>query len=114
MYKLLFIFLLLTTTSQAQLISGTLVDEGRKMISETNFIQEGTINGWAIFKLAVDREGNVTSASMEDASFNRTSAKVQLRNYVVKLKFEPGTYYPKFHHVNIKMTLVKPKAENQE
>ena len=78
------------------------------MLTETTFIQEGTVNGWAIYELAVDREGNVTSANFIDANFNRTSAKVQLRSYLMKFKFEPGTYYPKFHHVRVKITLVKP------
>lgn len=114
MYKILFLFLFFASYTQAQLVSGTLLEEGRKMVSDINYIQEGTIDGWAIFKLAVDREGNVTSATLQDANFNRTSAKVQLRNYLMKLKFEPGTYYPKFHHVNIKMTLVKPIPEDQE
>ena len=81
------------------------------MITETNFIQEGTINGWAIYELAVDREGNVTSVNLIEANFNRTSATVQLRNYLKKFKFEAGTYYPKFHHVRIKITLVKPVQE---
>lgn len=113
MYKLLFTFLFLSTFSNAQLVSGTLLEEGRKMVSEISFIQEGTIDGWAIYKLAVNRKGEVTSATLEDANFNRTSAKVQLRNYLMTLKFEPGTYYPKFHHVNIKITLVKPKKEEK-
>lgn len=111
MFKILFLFLLLSPLSQAQLVSGTLLEEGRKMVSDVSFIREGTIDGWAIYKLAVNREGNVTSATLEEANFNRTSAKIQLRNYLMTLKFEPGTYYPKFHHVNIKITLVKPNAE---
>ena len=109
MKALLFFFLLIGFSSFSQLVGGTLVEEGRKLSSSTSFIQEGTVDGWAIYELAVDREGNVTSAVIKESNLTRTSAKFQIRNYLMTLKFEAGTHYPKFHHVNIKMTLVKPK-----
>lgn len=109
MKSILFFFLLFASSSFGQLVGGDLIAEGRKLKGTETFIQEGTVDGYAIYQLAVDREGNVTSAALQETNLTRTSAKVQIRNYVVKLKFEPGTHYPKFHHVDVKITLVKPK-----
>ena len=107
MRSLLFLFLLISTTSQSQIISGALKDEGRVLVSETPFIQEGTIDGWAKYELAVDRKGNVTGARIIETNLKRTSAKMQIRDYVMTMKFTPGTIYPHFHHVVVKVTLVK-------
>lgn len=114
MKTIFFFFLLIGTHSFGQLVSGTLLDEGRKMVSVETFIQAGTVDGWAIYELAVNREGIVTNATLKETNLTRTSAKVQIRNYVMKLKFEPGTYYPQHHHVDVKITLVKPKTIDHE
>ena len=111
MKALLFFFLLIGFNSFSQLVGGTLVDEGRKLSGTESFIQEGTVNGWAVYDLAVDREGNVTSAVLKESNLTRTSAKFQIRNYMMTMKFEPGTHFPKFHHVDVKITLVKPKGD---
>lgn len=108
MLKLLFIFLMASNFANAQMVGGTLMEEGREMVSEVEFVQEGTVNGWATCELAVDREGNVTGVSVVETNLTRTSAKMQIRSYVYALKFEKGNHYPKFHHVQIKITLVKP------
>ena len=89
-------------------MGGSLVDEGRRLINNPSFVQEGTVNGWAIYDVSVDRNGNIKSATLKESNITRTSSKVQLRNYVVTMKFEKGTHYPQFHHANIKLTLVKP------
>ena len=84
------------------------MEDGRKLITEAFFVQEGSVNGWAICDLSVDIEGNVTSSSIIESNLKRTSAKMQIRNYVNTLKFEKGTHFPKFHRVTLKITLVKP------
>jgi hypothetical protein len=107
--RILFIaFILLSFQSNAQLLSGPLVDEGRKLVSETSFVIEGFHNGWAIYELSVDREGNVLSANIEDSNIKSTPSKREIRNYLMKLKFEAKTHYPKFHNVRVKITTVKP------
>ena len=58
--------------------------------------------------LSVDIEGNITSSKLIETNLKRTSAKMQIRNYITTLKFEKGTHYPKYHHVTLKITLVKP------
>ena len=107
MRSLLVLFLLITSTAQAQLLSGDAKNEGRLVISETPFLQEGTIDGWAEYELAIDRKGNVTGAKIIATNLKRTSAKAQIRNYVMTMKFTAGTIYPAFHHAVVKITLVK-------
>jgi hypothetical protein len=92
-----------------QMLGGTLVDEGRKLASDVLYVQEGRVNGWAIFELAVDREGNVTGVELIETNVKSTPSKYELRNYVKTIQFQKGTHYPKFHHVRMKFTLVKPK-----
>lgn len=104
---ILITFLLISTNSFSQLLSGGLKDEGRVVVSETPFLQEGTVDGWAKYELAVDRKGNVTSAKIIETNLKRTSAKMQIRDYVMTMKFTPGTIYPHFHHGIVKITLVK-------
>lgn len=104
----LFLFIAVSGNSFGQLISGALLDEGRKLTSTTAYVLEGTIDGWAKYELSVDRLGNVTATKLIDTDIKRTSAKIQLHNHAKTLKFQAGTYYPEFHHVIVKFTLVKP------
>ena len=103
-----FFCLLLTSSAYGQVLSGDLKDEGRKLLTPTNFIIDGRVNGYAKYELAVDREGNVTSARLIETDIKSTPSKVDLRNHIVTLKFEKGTYYPQFHHAVVKFTVVKP------
>lgn len=102
-------FLLCSSMSFGQILSGEIVDEGRKMISETSFVVEGMQDGYATYEIAVNRNGNVTSAKLVDSNLKSTPAKYEIRNYITRMKFEPGTYYPKFHHAEVKITTVKQK-----
>ena len=92
-----------------QMLNGTLKDEGRKIVWEVKYVQEGTVDRWVIYELAVNREGNVTGLTLEESTIKSTPAKVEVRNYLSGLKFEKGTHFPAFHHVRIKITVVKPK-----
>lgn len=85
---LTFTILFITQISFSQMLGGSLVDENRQLISDVNYVQEGTVNGWAKYELAVNREGKVTSARLLETNLKRTSAKIQLHNYVMKIKFE--------------------------
>ncbi|MFT6504061.1 MAG: hypothetical protein ACJASQ_004202 [Crocinitomicaceae bacterium] len=105
-YLILF-FVLYSSSVSAQLLSGGAKNEGREVISETPFVLAGTIDGWAKYDLAIDRKGNVTSAKILETNLTRTSAKIQIRNYVMTMRFTEGTVYPRFHHGVVKVTLVK-------
>jgi hypothetical protein len=107
-------YLLVSVFSFGQLLEGDLIDEGRKLISKQHFILEGTKDGWASYELAVNRKGEVTSARLVDTNLKSTPSKMQIRDYVMEFAFEPGTYYPKFHHVTVKITLLKPMSPPEE
>lgn len=89
-------------------MDGTLVQEGRKLLTENfSYTYPGSVNGWAIFELAVDAMGNVTSIRLDETNLKSTPAKYELRNKLNHLKFQGATYYPKFQHVRIKLMVVK-------
>ena len=109
MKKIIFAaFLAASGISFGQMLEGPLLDEGRKVISPVKYVHEGSTNGWGKFELSVDREGNVESVRMVETTIKSTPTKIKLRNYLMKLKFEKGTYYPKYHHVTVKLTSVIP------
>ena len=107
MRNFLFLFLLISTCSYGQLISGPLMNDGRKILNEPAYTIQGMANGFAKYELAVDRNGKVTSAKLVDTNLKSTPAKYTIKNYVNTFTFQPGTYYPKFHHVIVKITMVK-------
>ena len=111
MYRLLVFFMLFAFHSNAQLLGGTVVDEGRRILANPSFVQEGTIDGWAIFQLVIDRNGKVTSAKIAETNLKRTTAKMQIRDYVMTLRFTPGNHYPKYHHAKVKITLFQHLGE---
>lgn len=95
--------------SFGQLISGDLLDEGRKLITETSFTMVGSTAGEIYYELAVNREGKVTSEKLltDKTTINSTPLRYGAKNYVRTLKFEPGTYYPEFHHVVVRIVVEK-------
>jgi hypothetical protein len=116
MKSLVFIFILLGSVSYGQLMSGDLLAEGRRMISPIGFLIEGRANGFISYELAVDRDGNVTSARLltDESDIKSTPSQIEVYKHVMKMKFESGTHFPKFHHVVVKVTLVKPLEKKEE
>jgi len=114
--KQLFLYLGLTfCTAQlnAQIVSGDLLIEGRKLASPVQFELEESVEGAIYFELAVNRTGKVTGARYlsEKSILISTPAQMRAKNYVMGIKFEPGTYYPEFHHCVVKLNLKLKKAE---
>lgn len=108
MKLLLFAILFLSFYSQAQLISGDLVSEGRKLMSSSDFKINGSKTGDIYFELAVDRMGNVTSQRLmvEKTSVTSTPTRMRAQEYVSDFKFEPGTHFPHFQSVVVKISVV--------
>lgn len=109
MKKLVILFCLISSSSFGQLISGSLVDEGRLLLNKSAFIIKGMADGFVKIELAVDRTGKVTSARMVETNLKSTPAKYELKNYVKTFTFEKGTHFPKFHHVVVKITMMKER-----
>lgn len=103
------LFIVATSFSFSQLIDGTLIDESRKMISVSTFKLIDNNEGVAFYQLAVNRKGEVTSATLLSAGTTiiSTPTRMKMRNYLMTLKFEEGMYYPEFHQVRVKITTSK-------
>lgn len=110
----LLLFVLLTSAVNAQLIEGALIDDGRKILSKPKYIVEGMKNGWAKYDLSVDIKGKVTAIKLVESNLKSTPATTIIRNHVKKFLFEPGTYYPKHHHVVVKITMIKGRVEDPQ
>ncbi len=98
---LFFAFLLsFSLKSFSQLIEGELVTDKRKIVSDiTPIISPSNYDGKILFTISVDSYGNVTSAKIieERTTINSTPAKIKATNLIYNVKFEPGTYFPKYH-----------------
>lgn len=95
--------------SYSQLIGGELVKEGRKLAVASDFTMYESTEGAIYYRLSVDREGKVTGVQLltDKSSQISTPLQVRARTYVLNLKFQPGTHYPKFHDCEVKINLVK-------
>lgn len=104
-----FILFLFYNNSSAQLLSGTLIDEGRKLTSKFDFKIKGNYQGFQVFELAVNALGEVTGVKQietKDALIS-TPAKISAVKELYKLTFDGATHYPKFQHVQLKVNFTK-------
>lgn len=108
-FLLIIILTFASKFSFSQLVSGTLVDDQRKMTSVFDFKIKGKYLGIKYFELAVNNEGQVTSIKeiTKSNSLASTPAAIVGRAELKKLSFEKGTRYPKFHQVLVKVEYVK-------
>jgi hypothetical protein len=105
---ILIIFFFLSYQASAQLLSGDLVDENRKLETATDFTLKDSNKGFVVCELAVERSGKVTSIAFDLAATTVVSipSKIKVRNYLNTFVFEKGNHFPAFHHVKVKITLV--------
>lgn len=109
MKKLLLLALVLLSYSQAdsQVLTGTLIDSGRKLLTkDANFSISSTSEGVVVVELAVNRDGVVTGTKIigEESTIKSTPAKMKAENAAKKLTFTAGTRYAPFEHVRVKYT----------
>jgi hypothetical protein len=92
-------------------LSGDIVNDNRKLTSKQGYIINGHVNGKIVFDIAVNAEGEVSSATVfeSESTVKSTPAKIKARNYVSTFTFAPGTWYPKHHQGRIVITIVKQK-----
>lgn len=109
MKKLLLLAVLCLCYSQAesQILTGTLVDSDRKLLTTgETFTILGTADGTVVVELAVNREGIVTGTKIigEQSTIKSTPSRMKAENAAKKLKFTAGTRYAPFEHVRVKYT----------
>lgn len=110
MKQLFFVFLLLAAFSaNSQILSGSLVDDNRQMISNTKFVLESNYNGHVTYVISVNPEGEVTSSKMveEKSTVFSTPANMEVKNFLKTIVFEKGNHFPKHHQATVKVMLVK-------
>ncbi len=111
MKKLIVVFIsfLIFNHSFSQIISGEILDSGRKILTISDFTIKSDRSGEVVFDISVDIKGDVTSATIVTSltTIKSTPLKMDAKNLINTFKFEPGTFYPKFHHGNIKITFVE-------
>ena len=106
--KFLFLFFLaFAFQGHAQLLSGQLLDDKRELLSNSTFAIDGSTKGSIVFDLSVDITGNVTSSKLlsDKTTVISTPARMKAKELASNLKFEPGTHFPKFHHVIVQVNV---------
>lgn len=94
------LFFLLANNINAQLISGDLLDNNRKIISNNkDTINSSSYDDKILFKIAVNNDGLVTSATVieQQSTIVSTPATIMAKKNVLKVLFEEGSYFPKYH-----------------
>jgi hypothetical protein len=106
---ILFFLLLMTTAAHSQ-ISGDVIDDNRKLITDYQYVIEGHLTGKVTIEISVDALGEISSSRVLDSesTIKSTPAKIKALNHVSQFKFEPGTWFPKFHKAKVVITMVKP------
>lgn len=101
---------LVSSISYSQLVSGTLLNSGRKQIGTSSFTIDSKTEGTVVVELSVDRKGNVTGAKVigEGTTIKSTPSVMNAQNAGKKLKFTPGTHFAEFEHVRVKYTYKIP------
>ena len=65
-----------------QLVGGEMVASGRNIVTQTDFKLDGHNNGWAIYTLAVDLDGKVTSADFKRRFVSFIMTKSSITNNI--------------------------------
>jgi hypothetical protein len=102
------LFILFTLKTQAQL-SGELINDGRKCLTETDFSVKASQEGFVKFTLTVNNEGNVIAEQIhrKNSTVTSTPSIIKARKFAKNLKFEKGTHYPKNHTVVVLLRCIK-------
>ena len=92
-------------------LKGDVVRDNRALLTQTEFVIQGSENARLVFDLAVLNTGEVSGIKYlpSESTSKRTSSQFDVHKYLESFKFEAGTHYPKFHQVRITITMVKPK-----
>ncbi|MDR0801157.1 hypothetical protein [Fluviicola sp.] len=106
---LLAIALISYSSADSQVLSGTLVDSGRKLLNtEEKFTITNAVSGTVVVELAVNREGKVTGTKVlgDESTIKSTPSRMKAENAAKKLTFTAGTRYAPFEYVKVKYTYV--------
>ncbi|WP_300666424.1 hypothetical protein [Fluviicola sp.] len=95
--------------ADSQVLTGTLVDSGRKLLNtEEKFTIPNAAEGTVVVELSVNREGKVTGTKIigEQSTIKSTPSRMKAENAAKKLTFTAGTRYAPFEHVRVKYSYI--------
>lgn len=94
-----------------QVLSGTVVESGRKLIGKFDFEIVGNKSGVVVVECAVNRKGDVTATKVvyDETTITSTPDIMKSQNRGKKLKFTAGNGYAAFEHVRVKYVYKKEK-----
>lgn len=100
---------LLVSLNLSAQVSGKIQEDNRSLLTTTDFTVKSNLSGVMYFNIAVNIEGEVTTATLvrEKSTIKSTPNMIKAKNLVMKLRFEKGTYYPKFHQGEVKLTFIE-------
>lgn len=92
----------------AQHIHGDIAKSHRKMLTHYGDTIKGGTHALYTIQFGVNAKGSVTSTKIIDEVTNEPSSvdRMAAMNLVRKFKFEPGTWFPKYHQGTVKIVVV--------
>lgn len=99
---------LLSSASYSQLLSGTLLEAGRTLLTTTTFTLKDKQTGTIVCELAVNRKGEVTAITSikEGTTLASTPVEIKVKKMLSGFRFQAGTHYPTFQHVRVKVSVL--------
>lgn len=93
------LFLAVTTFSFSQ-VTGDIIESERKVKEPVNFNVERSYYAKIVIDIAVNIDGEVTSATLNKnaSTKNSTPLTIECVGRAKNLKFEKGNHFPKFHN----------------
>jgi hypothetical protein len=95
--------------AKTQLLSGSAMDSGRKLVNTVSFDIHGSRSGVVVLELAIDNLGKVTSSRLisEKSDILSTPAVMMAKNAAKTFLFTPGTHFPEFQYALVRFNYIK-------
>jgi hypothetical protein len=94
---------------KAQIISGSAIESGRKLVNTVSFDIHGSRSGVVVLEVAIDNLGKVTSSRLisEKSDVLSTPAVMMAKNAAKTFLFTPGTHFPEFQYALVRFNYIK-------
>lgn len=94
---------------KAQILSGSAIESGRKLVNTVSFDIHGSRSGVVVLEVAIDNLGKVTSSRLvtEKSDVLSTPAVMIAKNAAKSFLFSPGTHFPEFQYALVRFNYIK-------
>lgn len=94
---------------KAQILSGSAIESGRKLVNTVSFDIHGSRSGFVVLEVAIDNLGKVTSSRLlaEKSDVLSTPAVMIAKNAAKSFLFSPGTHFPEFQYALVRFNYIK-------